>query len=139
MTVINDVNSTCAECGVEFKKGYGITTGFSQARWKFLCKDCYSKITTDVVEEATKKLQAENKILEKHILELQADKGRLTDEVREYESEAREVNIRFDNAIKRLAKAKALLKETLCYLDLTDCVNDDPRLILYNYIEQFIK
>jgi hypothetical protein len=91
------------------------------------------------VEEATKKLQAENKILEKHILELQADKGRLTDEVREYESEAREVNIRFDNAIKRLAKAKALLKETLCYLDLTDCVNDDPRLILYNDIEQFIK
>lgn len=52
MTVIKEVNSTCAECGVEFKKGYGITTSFSQARWKFLCKDCYSKITTDVEEEA---------------------------------------------------------------------------------------
>ena len=51
MTVIKTVNSTCDECGIEFKEGYGITTGFSQARWKFLCKDCYSKITTKTNKE----------------------------------------------------------------------------------------
>ncbi len=39
----------------------------------------------------------------------------------------------------KLTKVKELFKDALRYLDLSDCVNNDPRLILYNNIEQFLK
>ena len=34
----------CSECGLGVYEGYGIATSYSQARWKYLCKDCYLKL-----------------------------------------------------------------------------------------------
>ena len=146
MTIIKPINNTtCAECGGEVKNGYGVATSFSQAKWKFLCKDCYSKITTDVVKvynqayvdklekqiecasciytdspcirgdypikenghcshykhfgDEIQELRQQIQIDAEHILELQKDKGALTDKVTELEN--------------KLEKAKELLKR--CY------------------------
>ena len=69
--------------------------------------------------EATKELQEENERLAKHILELQADKGRLTDELTEAKEIIRELlpfakrecvsSAKFN--AKEIKKAEAFLKE----------------------------
>ena len=66
----------------------------------------------------TKDLEKQNELLAKHILELQADKGRLTDENRQ---------------------AKEIIRGLKSHLDLSDCVNNDYRLQLLKQAEQFIK
>ena len=40
---------------------------------------------------------------------------------------------------KELTKAKELLRDVLRYIDLTDCVNNDPRLVLYDKVKSLIK
>ena len=64
--------------------------------------------------DATKKLQKQNEILAKHILELQADKGRLTDENRQAKEIIREY-VNFPTSNDELwelhNKAEAFLKE----------------------------
>lgn len=37
------------------------------------------------------------------------------------------------------SKAKELLRDVLPNIDLTDCVNNDPRLLLYDKIKSLIK
>ena len=39
----------------------------------------------------------------------------------------------------QLTNAKELLRDVLPYIDLTDCVNSDPRLVLYDKIKSLIK
>ena len=63
-----------------------------------------------------KELQEQNKILAKHILELQADKGRLTDELSEAKKIIHKVCYEFGVYDKDLMeKAKQFLKENSTY------------------------
>lgn len=59
-----------------------------------------------------------------HIIALQKQNGELTDKVKELEAQT--------------SKAKNLLRDVLSCIDLTDCVNSDPRLILYDKIKSLI-
>ena len=73
------------------------------------------KEVTNIFVKGAESREKQIQALGERCLQLQTDKGRLTDEVREYESEAREVNIRFDNAIKKLTEAKEIIRELLKY------------------------
>ena len=43
------------------------------------------------------------------------------------------------NLNEQLTKAKELLRDVLPYIDLTNCVNSDPRLVLYDKIKSLIE
>ena len=89
--------------------------------------------------------------LEKHFDNAKYLNDKLLDDTLKLEKENEELKKRlkehesvgsaqfWENVWSWKIKAKELLKDTLPYLDLTDCVNNDPRLILYENIEQFLK
>ena len=67
----------------------------------------------------------------KRIDELQKENAELKSE------KGCETCTKFDEV--QLTKAKELLRDVLPYIDLTDCVNSDPRLVLYDKIESLIE
>ena len=91
----------------------------AKAKEQFPNDEFDQQIVIDAINWATKELQEENKRLAKHILELQKDKGRLTDENRQ----AKEIINSFLDIVefqaiddaktinKIIKKAEAFLKE----------------------------
>lgn len=99
-------------------------------------------------EQRIKELEAYNKKLLQSDIDKQNKIVLLSHKVNDLQKENAELKaiVRNTKAVDesfalqtiQLTKAKELLKDTLRYLDLTDCVNNDPRLILYKNIEQFL-
>ena len=115
------------------------------------CYMAYLESNLGTSPKAIKKLlvtfaEQETKLLSEHIRELQNENGKLIDENKEYESEAREVNIRFDNVIKQLEELreiiKGLIKNAPNTYSGTDIMKQQSMMFRYqdyvNRAEQFL-
>ena len=74
--------------------------------------DYYADILAEFATEATKELQEENDRLAKHILELQADKGRLTDGL----TEAKEIIRKLCDTVRALNNPNTQLTDVNGFL-----------------------
>ena len=76
--------------------------------------------------------------ISQHILELQADKGRLTDEVRDLKNDIEMRKLWAENYIRDITRAKEIIREYL-RLSLQEDKDIDANVKLFQKAEAFLK
>ena len=79
------------------------------SREAFVLKNAFKQTFKDGAEFAYKKTKAETALLSQHILDLQKDKGNLTDRVRELETQIEKMMSQYDYAFKQLRESREIV------------------------------
>ena len=120
--IIEDVNKSNLVSDKVIKK---VRELIGQEKWNDLYDEESDIITTTgellITLKSTKELQEENKILARHILELQADKGALTDKVSDLENKLANADYQLEGRDLEIKELKAQVEKTKCCAKCSHC------------------